>query len=143
MPDLFHDFQINAQPSKVFEQVATAEGMSNWWSKHSSGPIVLGGTIDLHFGEGYGWTAMVTKLIPDNRFELTITKADPDWLGSRIGFRFIGDEKTTKVEFYHKGWKEDNDHYRISNYCWAMYLRLLKRYVEHGEFVQYEDRLEV
>jgi hypothetical protein len=34
-------------------------------------------------------------------------------------------------------------HYRTSSFCWAMYLRLLKRYVEHGEVVPYEKRLDV
>lgn len=143
MPDLFHNFQIKAPLNKVFEQVATSAGMANWWSEQSSGPTVLGETIHLHFGKEYHWTAMITKLVPDNRFELTITKADPDWMGSKIGFRLRKQEETTNVEFYHTGWKEDNEHYRISNYCWAMYLRLLKRYLEFGEFVQYEDRLEV
>ncbi len=35
------------------------------------------------------------------------------------------------------------EHYRISCYCWAMYLRILKRYLEHGETVQYARRLDV
>jgi hypothetical protein len=41
------------------------------------------------------------------------------------------------------GWPVDNEHWRISCYCWAMYLRLLRRYLEHGEIVPYERRLEV
>jgi Activator of Hsp90 ATPase homolog 1-like protein len=32
---------------------------------------------------------------------------------------------------------------KISSYCWAMYLRILKRYVEFGEEVPYEKRLQV
>ena len=32
---------------------------------------------------------------------------------------------------------------RTSCYCWVMYLRILKRYVEHGEMVPYERRLDV
>lgn len=48
-----------------------------------------------------------------------------------------------EVLFYHTGWKEANAHYRISAFCWAMYLRLLKRYVESGERVRYEERLDV
>ena len=35
-----------------------------------------------------------------------------------------------------------NAHYRTSAFCWAMYLRLLKKYVETGEVVPYERRLE-
>jgi hypothetical protein len=27
--------------------------------------------------------------------------------------------------------------------CWAMYLLILRRYVEHGEQVAYEERLDV
>jgi uncharacterized protein YndB with AHSA1/START domain len=34
-------------------------------------------------------------------------------------------------------------HYRVSCYCWAMYLRILKRYLEHGETVPYAKRLDV
>ncbi len=51
--------------------------------------------------------------------------------------------EVTQVRFEHTGWPVANDHYRISNYCWAMYLRLLKRYVEAGEVVPYEKRLSV
>jgi hypothetical protein len=36
-----------------------------------------------------------------------------------------------------------NDHFRISCYCWPMYLRLLRRHIEHGEVVPYADRLDV
>jgi uncharacterized protein YndB with AHSA1/START domain len=30
----------------------------------------------------------------------------------------------------------------VSCYCWAMYLRVLRRYLEHGERVPYEGRLD-
>jgi hypothetical protein len=49
----------------------------------------------------------------------------------------------TQVRFAHTGWPEANEHYRISCYCWAMYLRVLKRHLEFGERVPYEKRLEV
>ncbi len=49
----------------------------------------------------------------------------------------------TQVRFSHSGWADANDHYHTSCFCWAMYLRILKRYVEHGELVPYEKRLEV
>ena len=39
------------------------------------------------------------------------------------------------------GWLEANAHFRRSSYCWAMYLRLLQRYLEQGETVPYADRL--
>lgn len=48
----------------------------------------------------------------------------------------------TEVRFSHKGWPDDNDHYRISTFCWAMYLRLMKKYVEDGTVVEYSKRLD-
>jgi hypothetical protein len=36
-----------------------------------------------------------------------------------------------------------DDEFRRSSYCWAMYLRILRRYLEHGETVPYERRLDV
>ncbi len=48
-----------------------------------------------------------------------------------------------EVSFYHMGWPENNEHFRISCYCWAMYLRILKRYIEYGEKVPYKSRLSV
>lgn len=143
MADIFHYFHINVPPGKVFESISTADGLDKWWSKKSSGKPAPGETFQFHFGPEYNWTAVVSKFIPDRAFELIMTNADQDWVGSTVGFRLADKNSATEVQFYHTGWKEDNEHYRISNYCWAMYLRLLKRYLEFGEFVPYEDRLNV
>ncbi len=43
----------------------------------------------------------------------------------------------------YEGWHGSNEHYKTSTYCWAMYLRLMKRFVEHGDVVAYEKRLNV
>ncbi len=48
----------------------------------------------------------------------------------------------TRVQFRHNGWPHVNEHFRVSSYCWALYLRLLRRHVELGETVPYEDRLD-
>jgi hypothetical protein len=67
--------------------------------------------------------------------------ANPNWKGTRVGFCLHG-EQTTNVRFYHTGWPMANEHWRISCYCRAMYLRILRRYLEHGESVPYETRLD-
>ena len=69
--------------------------------------------------------------------------SDEDWEGSKIGFRLIDKNHSTEIQLYHTSWKTDNEHYRISNFCSAMYLRIRKRNLEVGEFVQYADRLNV
>jgi hypothetical protein len=103
----------------------------------------LGSEYELGFGPEYDWRAMVTASRPGEHFELQITRADADWLGTRIGFQLASAGNTTQMSFYHTGWPELNSHYRISSYCWAMYLRILKRFLEYGEVVPYEQRLSV
>jgi hypothetical protein len=71
-----------------------------------------------------------------------LTEADEDWQGTRVGFLLDENDGGTQVRFHHTGWPAANEHYRVSCYCWAMYLRLLKRYVEHGEVVDYDVRLD-
>jgi uncharacterized protein YndB with AHSA1/START domain len=143
MADIFHYFSINAPHKKVFQCVSTPKGINIWWSKGSNGKPAIGETYGLFFGDDYNWEAVVSKFVPDREFELTMTNADMDWINSKIGFKLTDKNNMTEVHFYHTGWKEDNEHYRISNYCWAMYLRILKRNLEFGEEVPYEDRLGV
>lgn len=143
MADLFHIFPINASIDKVFEAISTPGGLDKWWTKTSSGNTAIGETFHFHFEPDYNWTAVVSKYLLHQEFELTMQNSDEDWEGSKVGFRLTEKNSMTEVQFYHTGWKTDNEHYRISNFCWAMYLRILKRNLEFGEFVPYADRLNV
>lgn len=143
MADIFHQFQIGSKPEKVFEAISRSKGLDNWWTKSSSENPRLDGIYTLFFGAPYDWKAVVTKYQQNSIIELKISEADLDWTGTRIGFSLSGQNGITSVDFYHTGWPSINDHFKISSYCWAMYLRILKRYVETGEMVVYERRLEV
>lgn len=76
------------------------------------------------------------------RFELEFVHADDDWLGSRITFHLDERDGVTVVRFSHTGWPQTNTHFRVSAHCWALYLRLLRRYLEHGDVIPYERRLD-
>ncbi len=103
---------------------------------------VEGAEYELWFGPQYDWRAKVTRCVPNSEFELEILRADKDWSRTRVGLRLEGRGDATWVRFYHTGWPSTNEHYRISCNCWAMYLRILRRYLEHGESVPYESRLD-
>jgi uncharacterized protein YndB with AHSA1/START domain len=143
MPDILHDFPINAPPARVFEVLCSPAGLDAWWTKQSDGTPGVGSGYRLYFGPGYDWAALMRRYEPARAVEWEITSADDDWRGTRVGFRLRPEGKGTGVEFYHAGWPSANSHYRISTFCWAMYLRLLKRHIETGEVVEYERRLDV
>lgn len=143
MADILHDFPIKATPHGVFIAVTTPEGLDTWWTKRSSGEPKEGAEYALWFGPEYDWRARVVRSVPDSEFELEMVGADEDWQGTRVGFRLEPRAGATWVRFHHTGWPAANEHYRISSLCWAMYLRILRRSLEHGESVPYEDRLDV
>jgi uncharacterized protein YndB with AHSA1/START domain len=143
METIYQAFPIAADCEKVFAAISTPEGIDRWWTAQCAGEPKLGATYRLWFGPEYDWRAVASKLVAPRAFELTMTVADGDWTGSRVGFELAPREPGTWVHFYHAGWPSANEHFRISNHCWAMYLRVLRRNIEHGETVPYETRLSV
>ena len=142
MPEIFQDFSIKADAARVFAAVSTPEGLNQWWTESCTGRPELGAHFELGFGPEYQWRATVSQCQPGTLFELTLTAADTDWEGSRVGFELAPAGAATQVRFHHTGWPVANEHYRISAHCWALYLRLLRRYLERGETVAYADRLD-
>lgn len=143
MADILQDFPIKASPTQVYRAITTPAGLDAWWTKRSSGEPREGAEYGLWFGPEYDWRARVTRAVPDSEFELEMTRADDDWRGTRVGFHLTPRGDGTWVQFHHTAWPGANEHYRISSHCWAMYLRVLRRFLEHGESVPYEQRLDV
>jgi uncharacterized protein YndB with AHSA1/START domain len=143
MPDILHDFPIAAPVARVFAAISTPAGLDAWWTLGSSGEARIGAEYELFFGEEYDWRATVTRYTPDHAFAFGMTQASDDWIGTTVSFVLDERGDQTWVHFAHTGWPAASDHYRISSYCWAMYLRVMKRWIEHGEVVAYEKRLDV
>ncbi|MFN0122004.1 MAG: SRPBCC family protein [Blastocatellia bacterium] len=140
MADIQHQFPVRASAARVFAAMATPAGLDAWWTKRSAGEPVAGAEYEFWFPPEYDWRGVVTRCVPNAELDWEITRADADWQGTRVGFRLREAGGVTTVSFHHSGWATPNEHFRISSYCWATYLRLLKRYVEHGEIVAYENR---
>jgi uncharacterized protein YndB with AHSA1/START domain len=143
MADLFYDLTISAPKDRVFEILATPKGMEYWWTDKSSGIPGIGEEYLLDFGPGFIWKGTVTLFDLGNAFEIQMHDSDPDWDGARIGFQLEDHRSGTELRFYHRGWPSENAHFRISSYCWAMYLRIVKRLLEKGERVPFAKRLDV
>jgi uncharacterized protein YndB with AHSA1/START domain len=143
MPDILQDFPVKASSERVFQAITSPAGLDSWWTQRSVGNPIEGTEYELWFGPDYDWRAKVTRCVKNSEFELEMTRADKDWNGTRLAFRLEEQSGSTIVRFSHVGWPSSNEHYRISCHCWAMYLRIMRRHIEHGEFVPYENRLDV
>lgn len=143
MADIVQQFPIKASRERVFEAVSTPAGIDLWWTKRAAGEPREGAEYQLWFGPEYDWRAVVSRYVPEREFELEFVSAQQDWQGTRVGFVLDESDGVTQVRFHHLGWPVANEHYRVSCHCWALYLRLLRRYLEHGEVTPYEDRLDM
>ena len=144
MPDILFDFPVAATRAKVFEAVATPEGLEKWWTETSNGETAAGAVWELGFGAGLVWRARVAAYEPEAAVEYELAKADADWTGTRVRVTLEDHPGgLVWVRFAHTGWREAGEHFRISAYCWAMYLRLLKQWVQRGETAPYGRRLEL
>jgi uncharacterized protein YndB with AHSA1/START domain len=141
--DILQDLPIRAPADAVFKAISDPAGLDQWWAEQSSGTPREGEEYSLGFGPDYQWRARVARYRTNSEFELELTVADADWTGTRVRFVLEARGETTWLRFSHYGWPEANEHYRISCHCWAMYLRVLRRYLEFGETVPYAERLSV
>jgi uncharacterized protein YndB with AHSA1/START domain len=142
MPDILHDLPVQAPIEKVFDAVAMPRGLDAWWTLRSAGGARTGAIWELFFGDEYDWRGTVSRFEFGRLIEWTMTRSDPDWQGTRVGIELTPIDGGTRVEFWHCGWREANAHYRTSSFCWAMYLRLLKKHCETDDIVPYDRRLE-
>ncbi len=141
MADILHDLTVAAPIEKVFEAVATPTGLDEWWTEKSDGNPGPGEEFVLQFTPEFVWRAKVTKCVAPHEFELTITEALEDWIGTKVGFTLSKTENgATALSFRHAGWAAASPHFRNSSFCWALYLRVLRGFVENGKRVSYADR---
>ncbi|MEE9371746.1 MAG: SRPBCC domain-containing protein [Saprospiraceae bacterium] len=137
---ILHNLHINAKPSQVFSMISTSRGLNKWWTLEADGHPVKGERYRFYFSEEYDWAGIVTKVQIDDYIEWEMLDCDQDWNGTKVGIEIFPTEIGTNVKFYHKNWKETNDHFRDTSYGWAIYFRLLKRYIEHDEYVPFDHR---
>lgn len=135
-----HRLAIRAAPSVIFDAISRPQGLDAWWTKRCEGEPRAGSMYCFHFSEAFEWTAEVTGVDPGRLIEWYFTDAEPDWTGTRLRIELIPEGAQTWISFEHEDWQDDNAHFRHTSFCWAQYLRLLRRWVEDGTSVPYEER---
>jgi uncharacterized protein YndB with AHSA1/START domain len=140
MYDIYHDIQVSARPQEIFDAISTPQGLNAWWTVRSSGVPVVGSTYNFYFSEDYNWSAEVSSYDQNGSISFRMTYATNDWINTRLNFIILQQDGYCILRFEHKGWQEPSDHYRRTSYCWALYLKCLKDYVENGIIKPYNHR---
>ena len=143
MSAIQHDVLIKGSSSDIFSAFTTESGLNAWWTLEAAGQLEKDSEYTFYFGPDWDWRAQVKDFESDSFVDFLIVKSDSDWEGTSLHFKIIPSDmngETQLLRFEHTDWKVVNKHFRRTSYCWALYLRGLKRYVELGVIVPYGDR---
>ena len=132
MPDIHHKLSIGAPRERVFQALATREGLARWWTSTTEGDSVPGQTLTFRFGE-HVIQMRVDELRAGSRVAWECTKADPEWQGTQLSFDLTEENGRTTVLFGHRQWAKASDFFAHCSTKWATFLLSLREYAETGK----------
>ena len=141
MATIYHQVGIRAPVDKIFNAIATLEGVSGWWTL-TSGEPTLEGELTFSFGE-HDVFAKVTAYEKNKRVEWTVQGEEGEWLNTRICFDLDEKKDQVMVNFQHADWKGATEFLAHCSTKWAMFLLSLKKYVETGTGMSFPDDIHI
>ncbi len=138
MVDIVHKIGIKGPLAKVYQALATVDGIAAWWTRDTTGSSQQGGTIDLRFltpeGQEKGRMRMiVSALEPHRRVAWRFIEGPEEWIGTEVSFDLTEVDGYTIVLFAHKNWKETVEFTYHCSMKWATFLLSLRELVENGQ----------
>ena len=138
MADITHRIGIRAPAAKVYEAIATPQGVAGWWTRDTTGTAATGGTVDLRFrrqdGEEIGRMQFeMTRLEPHREVHWRFLDGPPEWLGTDATFQLTQEGEMTILVFGHRHWKEPVEFMAHCSMKWAVFLMSLRALMETGE----------
>jgi uncharacterized protein YndB with AHSA1/START domain len=132
MPDILHRVGMRTSAAKVYQALATTEGLSRWWITDTTGETHEGGIVKLRpDGDAYDMKVVASR--PDDVVEWKCVSGPPEWIGTHVTFRLKTKGDETYVLFTHAGWREPVEFMHHCSTKWALFLMSLKSWLERAE----------
>jgi len=132
MPDILHRVGIASTPDKVYQAIATLDGLSHWWIVGTTGDTKVGGTIKF-LPEGGGFSMQVLAAQLGKLVKWKCIDGPEEWIGTEVTFRLEEKEGQVFVLFSHSNWKEPVEFMHHCSTKWAIFLMSLKDWIERAE----------
>jgi len=138
MANIIHRVGIQAPLSRVYDALSTIDGLSQWWTKDTTGSSRVGGTIEFRFqnpkGDLIGEMHMeVQKPSEPHQVRWRCKNGPEDWIGTDLTFDLKQEGDYTIVLFGHRNWKEATESTAHCSMKWAIFLMSLKTLIETGK----------
>jgi uncharacterized protein YndB with AHSA1/START domain len=143
MVDIRHRVAISAPLDRVYEAVATPEGLSGWWTRDGvQGESSPGSKLQFFFGQPEPAAVMeVTRLDPGGRVGWNCVAGADEWVGTTLTFDLTQRDDETVVLFTHADWRDPVEFMAHCSARWAYFLLSLKSYLESGKGTPFPEDL--
>ena len=143
MPDIRHRVVISAPLDRVYQAVATADGISDWWTRDGvRGQAREGSRLQFFFNQPEPSAVMeVTALDPGGQVSWNCVGGADEWIGTRVTFDLRPADGETVVLFTHADWRSPTEFMAHCSARWAYFLFSLKSLVETGKGTPFPDDL--
>ncbi len=140
MPDIRHRVGIAAPRHRVYEMLATKDGLAEFWTTHVEGDSEVGGKLSFFFGRPQPGAVMeVVELSPDDRVQWRCVEGAPEWVGTTVTFDLKDSAGETVLLFTHADWREPVEFMHHCSTRWATFLIGLRSGLEGGAFTTFPD----
>lgn len=140
MPDIMHTLKIHASPDRVYQALATADGIRSWWTRDAVLDPKVGSAGEFGFyGRRFVAKVTIEALEAPSLVRWKVTNSA--WPGDRIEFALRPEGKHTRLSFAHRGFAEADRGYASATTRWGFYLLSLKQYLETGNGTPNPDDL--
>lgn len=131
MADLHHEISIDASPEKVYEAIATQEGLRGWWTGDSVAESRVGSVAEFGFyNRQFLFRMRIDELTPDKRVVWSCLGDHDEWRGTRLTWDISRKNGATLLHFVHGNWRSTTNFFASCNSTWGMLMYRLKDYVE-------------
>jgi hypothetical protein len=128
MPDILHRVGVNARPERVFDALATIDGLRHWWVVETTGATKVGDTINFGFCE-----MKVLRSDPGSFVHWRCTRGPDEWVGTEVSFLLEWKNEQTFILFKHANWREPIEFMHHCSTKWATFLLSLRDWIERAE----------
>src|SRR5574342_510466 len=134
MKTIQHELHIDAPVARVYEAIATADGISTWWDKQTPKQTDRGLVLEHNPGPEHGIVQLrVVDRVPNERGEWECISRHPAsspasaWTGTHFIFELSDRAGGTELTFRQTGYDEKSAFFNTNAAAWEKVLQNLKR----------------
>src|SRR3569832_908267 len=121
--EIWHEIHIHASPSEVYQAVADAKKLAQWWTTDMRGESAVGNKLEFWFNGHLAAEMVVTSLKADELVQWRVTERSiPDWVNTELEFKIFPGEGHTILHLRHSKWREAAKMFPECSMHWAVYL---------------------